>query len=188
MEVDVTTQQDDESIKTKSDQFMEEQSETNFEHVFNHGPLHVQETSPPTEQVNNPLLIGTEPIQLVQPNLIELVQVKHVYIFLKTLAAYAQHESLKQVTLFFEQVTLIAYMWPQTINDLADLKSKYNNAENLLEDINNQLQACCLELVSQKKALQNRDNDLVVIKAQLLKQQAKNKHLVANGVEAERTI
>jgi hypothetical protein len=41
MEVDVTTQQDDESIKTKSDQFMEEQSETNFEHVFNHGPLHV---------------------------------------------------------------------------------------------------------------------------------------------------
>lgn len=41
MEVDVTTQQDDESIKTKSDQFMEEWSETNFEHVFNQGPLHV---------------------------------------------------------------------------------------------------------------------------------------------------
>jgi hypothetical protein len=34
MEVDVTTQQDDESIRTKNDQFMEEQSETNFEHVF----------------------------------------------------------------------------------------------------------------------------------------------------------
>jgi hypothetical protein len=41
MEVDVTTQQDDESIRTKSDQFTEERSETNFEHVFNQGPLHV---------------------------------------------------------------------------------------------------------------------------------------------------
>ncbi len=77
-------------------------------------------------------------------------------------------------------------MWPQTIDNLVDLKSKYNNANNLLKDINNQLQACCLKLVSHKQALQNRDNDLVVIKAQLLKQQAQNKQLVVKGVEAKK--
>ncbi len=78
-------------------------------------------------------------------------------------------------------------MWPRTIDSLAYLKSKYNNVENLLEDINNQLQVYCLELVSHKQSLQNRDNDLVVIKAQLFKQHAKNKHLVVIGVEAKRT-
>jgi hypothetical protein len=57
---------------------------------------------------------------------------------------YAQHENLKQVTLFFEQITLIVQTWPQTIDGFIDLKSKYNNAENLLEGINNQLQAHCL--------------------------------------------
>jgi hypothetical protein len=35
MEADVTTQQGDESIKKKSDQFMEEQNESNYEQVFN---------------------------------------------------------------------------------------------------------------------------------------------------------
>jgi hypothetical protein len=44
MEADITTQQDDESIKMKNDQFMEEWSEPNFELVLNHGPLPVQET------------------------------------------------------------------------------------------------------------------------------------------------
>ncbi len=54
---------------------------------------------------------------------------------------------------------------PQTINNLVNLKSKYNNVDNLLEDINNELQARCLELVNHKQTLQNRDKDLVVVKA-----------------------
>jgi hypothetical protein len=44
-------------------------------------------------------------------------------------------------------------MWPQTIDNLANLKNKYNTIENLLEDTNNQLQARCLELVSHKQAM-----------------------------------
>jgi hypothetical protein len=48
METNVTTQQDDELIRTKSDKFMEEQSELDFKQVFIQGPLHVQETSTPT--------------------------------------------------------------------------------------------------------------------------------------------
>jgi hypothetical protein len=35
METDVTTQQDDKLIRTKSDQFMEERSELDFEQVLN---------------------------------------------------------------------------------------------------------------------------------------------------------
>ncbi len=35
MEVDVIMQQDDESIRTKNDQFMEDRSEPNFEQVPN---------------------------------------------------------------------------------------------------------------------------------------------------------
>lgn len=48
MEANVTTQQDDESIRIDSDQFMEEQSEPKFEYVLNQGPLLVQETFVPT--------------------------------------------------------------------------------------------------------------------------------------------
>jgi len=40
--LDVTTQQDDESIRTKSDQFMEDWSEFDFEQIPNQEPLHVQ--------------------------------------------------------------------------------------------------------------------------------------------------
>jgi hypothetical protein len=36
--------------------------------------------------------------------------------------------------------------------------------------------------------LQNRDKDLIIVKAHLLKQQIKNKHLVAKGVETKRAI
>jgi hypothetical protein len=68
------------------------------------------------------------------------------------------------------------------------MKFKYNNLDNLLEDTNNQLQAHCLELVNHKQVLQNRDKDLIVIKAQLLKQQKENKHSVAKVVEVERII
>ncbi len=42
MEVDVTTQQDNELIRMESDQFMEDRSESNFEHVPNQEPLFVQ--------------------------------------------------------------------------------------------------------------------------------------------------
>ncbi len=41
MEADVTMHQDNESIKTKIDQFMEERNELDSEQVFNKKPLHV---------------------------------------------------------------------------------------------------------------------------------------------------
>ncbi len=116
------------------------------------------------------MLIGVEQIQLVQPNLVELAQVKLVYIFLKIPTTYAQHKSLKQVTILCEQAALIVHTWPQTINSLVDLRSKYNNVENMLEDTNNQLQAHCLKLVNNKKALQNKEKNLIVVKGQLFKQ------------------
>jgi hypothetical protein len=43
MEVDVTTQHDDESIKTESDQFMEDKSKHDFEQVPNQELSLVQE-------------------------------------------------------------------------------------------------------------------------------------------------
>jgi hypothetical protein len=49
MEVDVTTQQDDKYIRTKSDQFMEDWNEPDFEQVPNQKPLLVQETFFPIE-------------------------------------------------------------------------------------------------------------------------------------------
>ncbi len=137
MEVDITTHQDDESIRTKSDQFMQDRNEPNFEQVPNQEPLLAQETSTPIEQANNPLSTRTKLVQLIDPKHVESVQFSHVYIFPKTLVAYVQHESLKQVTLFFEQTTLIAQTWPQTIDNLTNVKMKYNIIENLLEDTNN---------------------------------------------------
>jgi hypothetical protein len=56
MEVNVTTQQNNESIKTKSDQFMEEWSELNFELILNYGYLFVQETFAPTKQASNSII------------------------------------------------------------------------------------------------------------------------------------
>ncbi len=44
MEIDVIMQQDDESIRMESDQFMEDQSELDFEQVPNQEPLPIQET------------------------------------------------------------------------------------------------------------------------------------------------
>jgi hypothetical protein len=43
-------------------------------------------------------------------------------------------------------------------------------------------------LVSHKQTLQNKDKELDVLKAHLLKQQAKNKHLLAKGVEGKKII
>ncbi len=100
--------------------------------------------------------------------------------------AHAQHESLKQVTLLFEHATLNAQTWPQTTDNLFDLRSKYNTIGNLLEDTNNQLQVHCLKVVNHKQALQKKNKELVIVKAQLFKQQAKNKHLIAKGVKTER--
>ncbi len=82
MEVYITTQQDDESIRTKSDQFMEEQSEPDFEQVFNHGPLPIHETFAPTKQANNPLSIGTKSVQLVYPNMLSQFRF-NLFIFLQ---------------------------------------------------------------------------------------------------------
>lgn len=47
MEVDVTMQQYNKSIRMKSDQFMEDRNEPNFEHVPNQEPSTIQETSTP---------------------------------------------------------------------------------------------------------------------------------------------
>ncbi len=83
------------------------------------------------------MLTCAELVQPVQFNLVEIDQVKHVYVFLKTSIAYAQHESLKQVILFFEHVALIIQTWLQIVNSLIDLRSKYNITKNLLKDTNN---------------------------------------------------
>ncbi len=63
MEVNVIMQHDDESIRTESDQFMEDQSEHDFKQVPNQKLLHVQETSIPTKHASNPLPTDTKPIQ-----------------------------------------------------------------------------------------------------------------------------
>lgn len=54
----------------------------------------------PIEPINNLLLIGIKPIQLIQST--------NVYIFLETSITYAQHESLKKIIIFFEQIALVA--------------------------------------------------------------------------------
>jgi hypothetical protein len=79
---------------------MEDKNEHDFERVTNQEPSLVQETYVPIEQVNNPLPTCTKLVQLVQP--------KPIYIFLQTFITYVQHESLKHVTLLFEQATLVA--------------------------------------------------------------------------------
>ncbi len=89
MEVDVLMQHDNKLIRTKSDQFMEDRNESNFEQVPNQEPLLVQETYVPIEHANNLLPTSIEPVQSIQLKLLELVQPKLVYIFLKTSASYA---------------------------------------------------------------------------------------------------
>ncbi len=51
------------SIRMKSDQFMKDKNEHDFEQVTNQEPLLVQETFAPTKQVNNSLPTSTKPIQ-----------------------------------------------------------------------------------------------------------------------------
>lgn len=88
MEVDVTTQLDDESIRTESDQVMENTSEHDFKQVTNQKPSHVKENFAPIEHVSNSLPTC---IELVQPNRskpIQLIQFKLVYIFFELLATY----------------------------------------------------------------------------------------------------
>lgn len=64
-------------------------------------PSHVQKTFVWTvELVNNLLPTNIEPIQPIWST--------HVYVYPKTYGVYAQHESLMQITLFFEQTTLVA--------------------------------------------------------------------------------
>ncbi len=152
---------DDKSTRTKSDQVMEDRSDLDLEQVIDQLPSHVQKTYIPTKQVSNPLPIYTKPIQLVQPTFI--------YIFPKTYVAQTQHGNLKQITLFFETIALVAQAWPQTVDNLVDLRTRYNSTKSLFEDTNNQLQAHCLELVSTRQALLNREKELVTIKAQNLK-------------------
>lgn len=72
MEVNVTTQHDDKSIRMESDQFMEDKNEHDYEEVPNQEPSTIQETFAPTKQVSNPLLICIKLIKLVQSKLVEL--------------------------------------------------------------------------------------------------------------------
>jgi hypothetical protein len=62
------------------------------------------------------------------------------------------------------------------------------STKSLLKDINSQLQSHCLELVSNKQALHNKDKELATIKFQILKLQIRNEHLVAKSVEAKKAI
>ncbi len=100
----------------------------------NQNLLPIQETSTPKKQASNLLSTNVELVQPILLNHVELEQIKHVYIFPKILTTYAQQESLKQITLFFEQITLIVQTWFQIVNSLANMKSEYNNSENLIED------------------------------------------------------
>ncbi len=53
--------------------------------------------------------IGADrPVQLIPSKHVQLIIPKHVYIFLETFSAYDQHESFKQVNLFFEQAVIVA--------------------------------------------------------------------------------
>ncbi len=63
MELDVTMQPHDESIRTKTNQDTKNNTEHDFKQVINQEPSLVQETFTPTKQVNNMLPIGTEPIR-----------------------------------------------------------------------------------------------------------------------------
>jgi hypothetical protein len=65
MEIDVTMQHDDESIRMKSDQFMEDKRKLDYEQVPNQKPLLIQKTSAPIEHVSNSLPIKTKLVQLV---------------------------------------------------------------------------------------------------------------------------
>jgi len=85
---------------------MEDKKKIDFEHISNLKTLLIQETYALIEQVNNLLLTCIELVQLIHFKLVELIQPILVYIFPKTLVAYVQHESLKQVKLLFERTTL----------------------------------------------------------------------------------
>lgn len=114
--------------------------------------------------------IGVDwPVQPVPSKHVQLVLLKHVYIFFETFLVYDQHESLKQVTLFFEQAVIIAQRWLHTIDILTNFRAKFNVAENLLEESNNQSQPYCLELISNKQTLLKRNKELAPTKAHILK-------------------
>jgi hypothetical protein len=109
------------------------------------------------------------PIQLVPSKHVQLVLPTHVYIFLETFSAHDQHESLTQIILFFEQAFIVAQRWFHIVNILANFRAKFNVVENLLEESNNQLQAYCLELISNKQTLLNKNKELTPTKAHILK-------------------
>jgi hypothetical protein len=57
-----------------------------------------------------------------------------------------------------------------------------------MEDANNQLQVCCLELGSTQQRFHNKDKELAATKTYNLKLQIKNKHLVAKTIETNKAI
>jgi hypothetical protein len=57
-----------------------------------------------------------------------------------------------------------------------------------MEDANNQLHACCLELASVQQTFHNKDKKLAVAKILNLKLQIKNKHLLAKTIETNKAI
>jgi len=84
MEADVTTRQDDESIRIKSDQPMEDKNKHDSEHVTRK-PSHVQEIFVHAEQVNNLLLIRIDQqVQLVPSKHVRPILPKPIYIFPET--------------------------------------------------------------------------------------------------------
>lgn len=103
MEANVTMSPNDELIRMKSDQFMEDKCKLDFEQKLNQKLSHVQENYTPTNQVSNSLPTSIELVQLVQSKPFELIQYKIIYIFLEPSIVYAQHKSLKQVTFFLSK-------------------------------------------------------------------------------------
>lgn len=74
---------------------MEERSEFDYEQITNKPP------SLTPQPINNPLPIKVEPIQQIKTTL--------VYVFLETFATYTQHESLKHISLLFEQTYFLKH-------------------------------------------------------------------------------
>ncbi len=79
----------------KNDEVMEERSEFDYEQITNKPP------SLTPQPINNPLPIKVEPIQQIKTTL--------VYVFLETFATYTQHESLKHISLLFEQTYFLKH-------------------------------------------------------------------------------
>jgi hypothetical protein len=80
---------------------MEERGEFDSKQVTNKPPSLVNVPSITPQPINNPLPVKVEHVQQVRNAL--------GYVFLETSTTYAQHESLKNINLLFEQTSLLKH-------------------------------------------------------------------------------